>query len=187
MHFGQFASLGGGRDVDRLRKSLQDFSSAYPKPGDEPVSFVAMFEGCADNEADFEFSMWRHLQDVTHADSAFFDWDPTVSANPASPEFSFSVGGRAYYVIGLHPSASRIARRAPMTCLVFNFHDQFEHMRSNGKYAGFQRTIRNRDVGLQGSINPVLAQFGAASEARQYSGRAVPSDWQCPFQSNSNP
>ena len=44
-----------------------------------------------------------------------------------------------------------------------------------------QTVIRKRDVELQGQINPVLAGFGDASEARQYSGRAVGGEWACPF------
>jgi FPC/CPF motif-containing protein YcgG len=41
--------------------------------------------------------------------------------------------------------------------------------------------VRERDVALQGSTNPNLADFGQASEARQYSGRATEVAWQCPF------
>ena len=74
--------------------------------------------------------------------------------------------------MGLHPKASRLARRAPFPCIVFNFHDQFEAMREDGKYARLQAAIRARDVALQGDVNPVLASFGDASEAHQYSGRA---------------
>ena len=182
MHFGEFGRLAGGLGVHRLCSSLRAFSHTYPRPGDDPVSFVAMFDHVLGTEVDFEVSLWRHLQDVNDADSGYFDWDPAVSADPSSPEFSFCVSGRAFYVIGLHPAASRVARRAPIPCLVFNFHDQFESLRSNGKYAGFQGAIRSRELGLQGSINPTIAQFGLASEARQYSGRNVPADWQCPFQ-----
>ena len=36
-------------------------------------------------------------------------------------------------------------------------------------------------MSLQGTINPNLADFGDASEARQYSGRAVEANWTCPF------
>ena len=32
-----------------------------------------------------------------------------------------------------------------------------------------------------GSLNPMLAQHGEASEARQYSGRQVDDGWKCPF------
>ena len=42
--------------------------------------------------------------------------------------------------------------------------------------------IRARDMAFQGSINPVLEDFGVNSEARQYSGRAVEDNWRCPFQ-----
>lgn len=185
MHFEEFGRLGDGRYIDRLCTSLRAFSNTYPETSDDPVSFVALFDESADTEDTFEAGLWQHLQDLHDTDSVYFDWDPAVSADPASPEFSFSLGGRAFYVIGLHPAASRMARRAPMPCLVFNFHDQFESMRTSGKYAGFQRAIRLREMGLQGSINPMVTPFGVASEARQYSGRNVPTEWQCPFQAKN--
>ena len=72
-----------------------------------------------------------------------------------------------------------------MPCLVFNFHEQFEQLKASGKYTVLQDAIRTRDIALQGSINPVLARFGETSEARQYSGRAVEADWQCPFHSKA--
>jgi FPC/CPF motif-containing protein YcgG len=34
---------------------------------------------------------------------------------------------------------------------------------------------------MAGSINPMLANHGSISSARQYSGRAVETDWVCPF------
>jgi FPC/CPF motif-containing protein YcgG len=197
IRYAAFAGLGEslGQDIRRLCDALEDFSREFPEPGDDPVSFVAMFEdsttqsvaGLASlaslpsHEHEFETRMWRHLQDLCDLDREHHRWDSTVSADPASPQFSLSVAGRAFYVIGLHPAASRIARRAPMPCLVFNFHDQFESLRQSGKYDGYQRATRARDTALQGSINPSLAPFGAASEARQYSGRAVGPNWQCPL------
>jgi len=41
--------------------------------------------------------------------------------------------------------------------------------------------VRKRDVALSGSINPMLQDFGAASEVYQYSGMQYDSTWQCPF------
>ncbi|EEF25334.1 conserved hypothetical protein [Ricinus communis] len=58
-------------------------------------------------------------------------------------------------------------------------------MKSSGKYQSMQEAIRQREIALQGSINPALARFGEASEARQYSGRAVESNWKCPFHHHS--
>ena len=43
------------------------------------------------------------------------------------------------------------------------------------------RPAIERDVEVSGAPNPMLARHGAVSEARQYSGRAVGSDWSCPF------
>ncbi|HSP45414.1 MAG TPA: YqcI/YcgG family protein, partial [Chthoniobacterales bacterium] len=62
-----------------------------------------------------------------------------------------------------------------------NPHEQFERLRADGKWKRMQETIRSRDVELQGSINPMLSDFGEQSEARQYSGRAVEDDWKAPF------
>lgn len=180
-----FATLGQTGEIQRLFDALCDFSREFPQPGDDPVSFIAMFEGATGTELEFETNMWRHLQDLCDLDHEQHSWDESVSADPESPQFSLSVGGRAFYVIGLHPASSRMARRAPMACLVFNFHNQFEGLRQSGKYDGYQRATRARDVVLQGSINPALAQFGVASEARQYSGRDVGPHWQCPLRTGA--
>lgn len=179
--FQLYGGLGQGGEVARLCADLEKFSAEFAQPGEEPTTFVAMFDDVIDNEAQFEHLMWQHLQDVHEHDRRRFAWDKTVSNDPASEDFSFSVAGRAFFVVGLSPVASRIARRAPMPCMVFNFHDQFENFRASGKYAGLQKVIRKRDVALQGDINPVLANHGDASEARQYSGRPTGPAWRCPF------
>lgn len=181
MRFGHYHGLGEGGDVERLCADLEAYSAEFPQPGEQPVSFVALFDDPSADEVQFERRLWRHLQDLHAHDRQRFSWSAGVSADPEAADFSFSIAGRAFFVVGLSPVASRAARRAPMPCLVFNFHDQFEALRLSGKYAGLQRVIRQRDVALQGSINPVLARFGEASEARQYSGRATEPGWRCPF------
>lgn len=181
LHFGLYEGLGEAASVSRLCSDLQAFAAEFPEPGEEPVSFVAAFAHQAGDEMRFEAALWRHLQAMHQIDSVDNDWDDSVSADPGSPEFSFSIGGRAYFVVGLHPNASRLARRAPLPTLVFNFHNQFEALRASGKYGVLQDAIRKRDLALQGSINPVLSRFGEASEARQYSGRAAGDGWKCPF------
>jgi FPC/CPF motif-containing protein YcgG len=44
-----------------------------------------------------------------------------------------------------------------------------------------QERIREREIEFEGSVNPMLTDFGEASEARQYSGRAVGEEWEAPF------
>ncbi|HSN10910.1 MAG TPA: guanitoxin biosynthesis heme-dependent pre-guanitoxin N-hydroxylase GntA, partial [Propionibacteriaceae bacterium] len=90
--------------------------------------------------------------------------------------------GVAFFVVGMHPRASRIARRTPWPVLVFNLHRQFEALRASERYERMRDTIRRRDVRLQGSVNPMVADHGSVSEARQYSGRAVRTGWEPPVE-----
>lgn len=181
MRFGHYVALCDETAVAKQCEDLLAFSDEFPQPGAVPVSFVATFDAADVNEAEFESLMWRHIQLMHDDDRRRFAWDPSVSADPAHNDFSLSIAGRAFFVVGMHPNASRLARRAPLPCLVFNFHDQFVSLKESGKYRSLQSTVRARDTVLQGSVNPVLARFGDASEARQYSGRAVEGNWVCPF------
>ncbi len=185
VRFGLYQNLGGADSIEDLCADLAAFSREFPAPGSEAVTFLAMFDESVATEDEFVERMWQHLQALHEHDRKEFGWDTAVSSDPSRADFSFSVAGRAFFVVGLSPVSSRIARRAPMPCLVFNFHDQFEVLRANGKYALMQTAIRKRDTALQGSINPVLARFGESSEARQYSGQAVGAEWRCPFRSAS--
>jgi FPC/CPF motif-containing protein YcgG len=92
-----------------------------------------------------------------------------------------SIGGKAFYVVGLHPASSRPARRFRQPTLVFNLHSQFEQLRTDGRYDKLREAITARDIALAGSKNPMLAVHGTDSEARQYSGRRVDERWVCPF------
>ena len=172
MAFGLYDSLADDGDAAALCEQLAEFSRQFPEPGVDPVSFVAMFREPVANEDEFHSRLWTHLQTMHDIDAVDHSWDAAVSSDAGDKQFSFSIASRAFFVVGLHPQASRMARRAPFPCLVFNFHDQFEAMRADGRYARLQAAIRARDVALQGAINPVLARFGEASEAHQYSGRA---------------
>ncbi len=150
--------------------------------GDGFSTFVASFQGpCVFDEEIFERLLWTQLQGLHDADAPLHPWDADVSADPEAREFSFSFAGRAFYLIGLHPAASRWSRRFAWPTLVFNAHAQFEQLKHDGRYGPIQRAIRSRDLILQGSANAMLSDFGDRSEARQYSGRAVGDDWRCPF------
>ncbi|WP_431950490.1 guanitoxin biosynthesis heme-dependent pre-guanitoxin N-hydroxylase GntA [Nocardia lijiangensis] len=135
----------------------------------------------ATSEARFERLLWTQLQRMHEFDARFYPWDPEVGDDPRDPRFAFSIGARAYHVIGLHPLASRAARRFPWPAVVFNPHAQFARLADSGALASFQRMIRARDIALQGSVNPMLLGVVAGSEACQYSGRAVTAQWHCPF------
>lgn len=144
------------------------------------TSFVAMFRGPeVRDEAHFERLLWAHLREVHAQDEE--PWAPGVSGNPDDAHFAFSAAGTAYFVVGLHPRASRDARRTAVPTLVFNLHEQFERLRESGAYPRMRDRIRDRDQHLQGAVNPMVSDHGADSEARQYSGRAVGPAWRAPF------
>ena len=153
----------------RWRANWPPIRTAIPIPAS---ILVALFGGAIESEDAFHDKLWAQLQSLHDLDRAHHSWAEGVSSDPASSQFSFSVAGRAFFVVGLHPKSSRLARRAPCPALVFNFHNQFEALRAAGRYDKLQAAIRLRDVALQDSINPVLARFGEGSEALQYSGKA---------------
>lgn len=172
------------RSSGLLLDDLYAFIEAGEGEGSGYRSFAAIFRGAAPaDEAAFERLLWAQLQRLHDLDRARgHDWDPSVSSDPASDAFSFSLRGRAFYVIGMHPGASRMARRFSHPTMVFNAHQQFETLRARGAYGKVRDRIRSNDLTLQGSVNPMLRDHGTSSEAMQYSGRRVGSDWECPFQ-----
>lgn len=161
---------------------LYEFIDAHPLGGAGFDSFAALFAApSATDEAQFETLFWSLLQRMHVLDRERHGWDPSVDADPDSVDFSFSLGGRAFFLVGLHPGASRHARRFAYPAIMFNAHAQFDSLRSRGSYDAVRDKIRGNDVALQGSINPTLQNHGDASEVRQYTGRAVEADWVCPF------
>jgi len=178
-----------GRDIRsawddlRILPGLFDLVKSYRE---DPILFqslVVLFEEDAGlDEEGFESNLWARLQSLSEKD----EWlgqepDPRVSMSPDDPHFSLSFAGEAFFVVGLHPGASRPARRFERPALVFNLHDQFERLRAAGTYEKLRASILDRDIAIAGEINPMLARHGTSSEARQYSGRAVGEDWVCPF------
>jgi len=172
-----------GWDDLRIYPALLAFVSRYKRAPRLFCSLAVLFEQPQDlSEADFESALWARVQSLSDKD-AWLDlpYAERVQACPTDPHFSLSFGGEAFFVVGLHPNASRKARRFNRPALIFNLHDQFETLRAGGRYEGLRESIGKRDFRFSGSINPMLATHGEASEARQYSGRAVDETWVCPF------
>ena len=183
MRFVIARDFGSAWDDLRILPSLHDIARDYRA---DPVPFqslVVLFEnGAPQDEAAFERQLWARLESLAAKD----DWlgqipDPRVAHDPGEPHFAMSFGGEGFFVVGLHPKASRPARRFETAAMVFNLHDQFERLRAEGLYGPLSDAIRKRDRKLAGSDNPMLAEHGTMSAARQYSGRAVGKNWRCPY------
>ncbi|KAA5545023.1 guanitoxin biosynthesis heme-dependent pre-guanitoxin N-hydroxylase GntA [Adhaeribacter rhizoryzae] len=160
--------------VDTYRASTELFHSA-----------AVIFKGPEmANEALFDTLLWQRLQSLANLDAQQYGFDQRVNSDPNSPDFSFSLKEEAFFIIGLHPGSSRRARQFRYPTLVFNPHAQFEQMRQKDQYGKMQNIVRKRDESYAGSINPMLKDFGTASEVYQYSGRQYDQSWQCPLQIN---
>ena len=176
-------------DDARIYAALLAFICRYRQAPDLFRSFAVVFSGKApDTEDEFEAALWARLQSLADRDGRLGQpHDPRVAEDPEDPHFSVSLGGEGFFIVGLHPAASRPARRFAAPALVFNLHDQFQRLRAEGRYDRLRDSIVARDEAFAGSPNPMLAQHGEQSAARQFSGRAVPDDWACPFQRRSEP
>ena len=167
----------------RILPALLDLAKSYRAAPELFQPLVVLFEkGAPRDEHSFEQGLWTRLQSLSDKD----EWlgqraDPRVAHDPDDPHFAMSFGGEAFFVVGLHPRASRPARRFATPAMVFNLHDQFETLRAEGRYDKLRAAILSRDQAVAGSINPMLADHGSVSAARQYSGRAVEENWRCPY------
>ena len=152
----------------KAKKSLQSAAILFKEPGQTtPESFDRLF--------------WKRLQALADLDAEKFSYDRRVSQNPADLDFSYSLAQEAFFVIGLHPGSSRRSRQFRYPTIVFNPHVQFEEMRKLNRYEKLKHIVRDRDTKYSGSVNPMLADFGSASEVFQYSGRVYDTDWVCPL------
>ena len=167
--------ITSGWDDMRIYPALLAFAERYKREPELFQSFAVVFEGPGHlSEEAFDRHLWARAQSLADKDTWLGQpWDARVADDPESPHFSLSFGGEGFFIVGLHPRASRPARRFTSPVLVFNLHAQFEQLREAGRYEKLRDSILQRDERLAGSANPMLARHGEISEARQYSGRAV--------------
>lgn len=180
-----YSNLGSVDSACQILRDLTAYIENYDFNSNDFFAFVAVFKGRKEyTEKEFESALWQQLTLINSMDDR--PWDPEVSKDPESNKFSFSIAGKAFYVVGMHPGSSRMARQSPYPTIVLNLHCQFEKLREMGSFDVVRDRIRARDKKLQGTNNPMLENFGESSEARQYSGREVEDHWKCPFNHGNN-
>jgi tRNA(Arg) A34 adenosine deaminase TadA len=93
-------------------------------------------------EEAFEQHLWERIQSLSEKDDWLgFQPDPAVDSHP---HFGLSFGGEAFFIVGLHPGASRPARQLSRPAMVFNLHDQFEVLRNENKYERMRAAFISR-------------------------------------------
>jgi FPC/CPF motif-containing protein YcgG len=173
------------KDDRTILQFLYSFIDHYRQSNEMYHSAAIIFQQPTTlTEEAFDDFLWQRLQSLSTMDAANFGYDARVDFDPASPNFSYSLKEEAFFIIGLHPGSSRAARQFSYPTLVFNPHRQFEQLKETAKYQNLKHVVRKRDIAYSGTINPMLEDFGAASEVYQYSGRQYDSQWQCPLKIN---
>ena len=157
--------------VDKYRASEDSYHSAA----------VIFREPLVMDEKIFDSLMWQRLNSLNSLDKQTYSHDRRVDSDPSSSHFSFSLKEEAFFILGLHSGSSRRSRQFEYPALIFNPHAEFEKLRMSNRYAKMKEVVRKRDVEYSGSINPMLADFGEASEVYQYSGMKYNAGWICPL------
>ncbi|MEO6407110.1 MAG: guanitoxin biosynthesis heme-dependent pre-guanitoxin N-hydroxylase GntA [Ferruginibacter sp.] len=167
---------------DQILQFLYAFVDDYRASNNLYSSVAIIFKGPVEiNEDMFDTFLWNRLQAIADLDADNYFFDKRVSPDPNASTFSFSIKEEAFYIIGLHAGSSRPSRRFKYPVLVFNPHEQFEKLRETPAYDKMKNIVRKRDITFSGSVNPMLEDFGNASETFQYSGRKNDKQWQCPL------
>ncbi len=170
------------KDDAEILSFLYSFVDEYRQSANLYYSAAVIFDQPAFiNEEEFDLFLWQRLQSLSDMDAQNFSYDKRVDILPSSPNFSFSLKQEAFFIIGLHPVSSRAVRQFKYPALVFNPHFQFEQLREMAKYQNLKYVVRKRDIAYSGSVNPMLEDFGEASEVFQYSGRKYDAQWECPL------
>ncbi len=181
--FRVYDKLAGEEGAASLHLDLMEYVASLSPDDPRVQSFVAIFpNNDTSSEIEFEDKLFQQLNSlVDESEALSLKWNSGVSSDPENPHFSTSIAGHPFFIVGMHPNSSRAARRTPYPVLVFNSNLQFNRLREDGRYDRLKKIIRERELEINGSINPMLDDFGLSSEARQYSGRKLDEDWKCPF------
>lgn len=164
------------KELKEILKEIYSFIDNYRETPKKLRSFIVVLddEKTLDFEQ-YEKTVWDFLSQLSQEDKKNYEHDPRVSDDPQNPNFSYSLKAEAFFILGLHPKSPRFARRFQKPAIVFNLHQQFEEMRSKGVFNKVRTMIRLKDKLLQGSINPMLSDYGERSEIFQYIGRVYKS------------
>ncbi len=178
---GLYDKFGSAKSWRNLRNDLLFFIQEQKKSQSIYLSFWAVFEPADFSEDEFETALWNELSHLTSVENRPTDWNENNTSDPLAPEFRLSLDGVDFFIVGLHAKSSRKSRQFPYPTLIFNVFDQFEELERRNQYLPLVRANRERDQKFQGDVNPMVKRHGDQWESIQFSGRANPPDWKCPF------
>jgi len=176
------ADMRTSQDDEKILSFIYQFVDSYRSSNASFHSAAVIFSNPdSPSESEFETMLWSRLNSIGDLDRKKYPHDKRVDSDPSSSMFSFSLKEEALFIIGLHPSSSRKARRFTYPTIIFNPHEEFERLKRTGRYDSMKKVVRRRDELYSGSVNPMLKDFGEAPEVFQYSGKQYDSTWKCPL------
>lgn len=165
--------LSSPESIKKIQNKLYQFIDIFRQNPERLSSFIlVVHDECLDQFSQFEKKFFHFLKQLHHEDKILYPHDPLVSSNVNDNKFSYSIKSEAFFLVALHPHSPRWSRRFKYPAIVFNPHIQFEKMRKKKIFDKIKNIIRAKDKILQGTINPMLNDFGERSEVFQYIGRA---------------
>jgi FPC/CPF motif-containing protein YcgG len=177
-----YSNFGTGESGPELVEKLIAFSEEQARTQSPYSTYFAVYPECeVMDEDEFEEKMWKEISAIVAADKSGAKWDPLFSDDPNDRDFCPSIGGKAFFIVGVHPRSSRLARRFKYPAILFNLYDQFEELDRRGQYENVVKANRKREMAFAGSLNPMVEKHGDKWEAIQFSGKENPDTWKCPF------
>ena len=177
-----YSNFGKVHQRSELRNNLLQYIEEQAKNGSNYFTFWAVFKDMEDlSEEEFEKLLWDELSSLASVETLEQDKDKRFSTNPEEKNFCFSIGGKAFFVVGLHPKSSRISRRFPWPTLIFNLFEQFDNLMKLNLYHPMVKLNRQRDTKFQGDVNPMVEAHDESWETIQFSGKNNPPEGKCPF------
>ncbi|EHR9219889.1 YqcI/YcgG family protein, partial [Escherichia coli] len=128
-------------DLTHVYDFLESFALDKIKGKDFYSAIVFFTQKSITSEKDFEFFLWEILTNLNNTDKNKYKWANGYSKNTNDKNFSFSIAGEAFFVVGLHPMAHRISRRFNTPTLVFNHHAMFDKLKSNDTFDRYKMAI----------------------------------------------
>ncbi|NQV91781.1 YqcI/YcgG family protein [Candidatus Woesearchaeota archaeon] len=134
------------------------------------ISFVAEFSNqnfsC---EGEAAYSLHTLLYNMHQYDkNKGHRWFEGVSANPKSQDFSYCIGGEAFFIPFFHNQSAYGQRRYNHPLLVFNSHRMFQILRENGTFTKIRNKIRKKGIQEYAEVPKLLSDFGQGLEFPQY-------------------
>ncbi|MCS4592682.1 YqcI/YcgG family protein [Brevibacterium sediminis] len=158
-------------------RSLKSFNNSRSRLSHPVAVFAASFAfSYHQNEEEFESELWAFL-------AALCEYDQDSPSNSSQTidepdDIGFIFDGRHFFVVGMHPLASRPARQFAVPTLVFNALSHVAPLVPNGRFERMKTQIRKRDARLSGYENP----SSELPRRAQFSGRQNDPEWTPPHQ-----